>query len=103
MRSAWLAIVAVTLLATGAAGKERPQVVVVPDWRGGWTPDEKAKLATALGVALDQAGLDLVEEQSPSSREPFTVDPRFSSCLHREACRFEYARAVKATFLLATL
>jgi hypothetical protein len=85
-------------LGSAQAGK-RVKTLVIVDWRGAWTPAEKQKLADALAIGFDSAGLDRVEDQVSG----FVLDPRFAGCIGRESCSYEYARATGATYVFAVI
>lgn len=96
---AFAALLVLLWLPSPATAKGRGKALVIVDWRGGWSGDEKVPVLDALAQGLDGAGFDRVEDQVSG----FVVDKRFLACIAREACRFEYARATGASYVIAVI
>jgi hypothetical protein len=94
-----LILFAISLAPVAAQARGRGKALVIVDWRGGWGGEEKTQVLDALAQGLDGAGFDRVEDQVSG----FVVDKRFAGCIEREACRFEYARATGASYVIAVI
>ncbi len=99
MRLLVATLILATLSSTANAGHSRPRALVIIDWRGQWAKEDRLKMLDSLAEGLDKAGLDRVDAQISG----FVLDERFRSCIARESCRFEYARATEAQFVIAAI
>jgi hypothetical protein len=99
LRPLFVTLILTLFSSTAIAGHPRPKALVIIDWRGQWAKEDKLKMLDSLAEGLDKAGLDRVEEQVSG----FVLDERFRSCIARESCRFEYARATEAQFVIAAI